>query len=123
MLHYTQLVWGDSYLVGCARVSFQEAKRGQIVYVEHFVCNYGPAGNIPQQSVYKIGEPCSDCLEGTYCTNPEYPGLCGSEILNETDFLKRKAHKTVEVINAEGRMKVSLMLLFLMYSLDLLRVN
>lgn len=44
-------------------------------YHEHFICNYGPTGNIPGQPVYRIGPPCSGCEEGTGCTL-DYPALC-----------------------------------------------
>ncbi|XP_030756277.1 venom allergen 3-like [Sitophilus oryzae] len=95
---YTQLVWADTYLVGCARVSFQKIEKSKTVYKEHFFCNYGPSGNIAGQPVYKPGEPCSACLEGTGCTDPEYPGLCGNEIVNETyyELLRRKSKLKLE---------------------------
>lgn len=46
------------------------------------VCNYGPAGNIPGEVVYKDGEPCSECPEGTECST-QYIGLCEGNILDD----------------------------------------
>ena len=37
------------------------------------VCNYGPGGNFLTRPVYKLGEPGSDCPEGTEATDE---GLC-----------------------------------------------
>ena len=37
------------------------------------VCNYGPGGNIIDKPVYQIGEPGSECPEGTTSTKK---GLC-----------------------------------------------
>ncbi|KAJ8946738.1 hypothetical protein NQ318_002568 [Aromia moschata] len=54
-LQYAQLVWAETYQVGCARVAFQRADGPKVTYTEHFVCNYGPSGNIPGQRVYKVG--------------------------------------------------------------------
>ncbi|XDB49987.1 PREDICTED: glioma pathogenesis-related protein 1 isoform X2 [Capra hircus] len=74
--HYTQVVWADSYKVGCAvqfcpRVSgFQGLLNGA-----HFICNYGPPGNYPTWP-YKRGSPCSACPKSdncldNLCTNPQ----------------------------------------------------
>ncbi|KAI4472037.1 cysteine-rich secretory protein-related [Holotrichia oblita] len=42
--HYTQLVWGDTYLIGCGFISFDNEDRfrtrNDIVHLH--VCNYGP---------------------------------------------------------------------------------
>ncbi|XP_047405755.1 glioma pathogenesis-related protein 1 [Sciurus carolinensis] len=74
--HYTQVVWANSYKVGCAvqfcpRVSgFESLSNGA-----HFICNYGPAGNYPTWP-YKKGGTCSacspddECLENL-CVNPK----------------------------------------------------
>ncbi|XP_057597243.1 glioma pathogenesis-related protein 1 isoform X1 [Hippopotamus amphibius kiboko] len=74
--HYTQVVWADSYKVGCAvqfcpRVSgFESLGSGA-----HFICNYAPAGNYPTWP-YKKGSTCSacpshdNCLDNL-CVNPQ----------------------------------------------------
>lgn len=77
---YTQLVWADTYLIGCARAVFQHSRGSNVVYHENAICNYGPSGNIPNLPVYKVGVPCSLCPEGTACSN-FYRSLCeGSRI-------------------------------------------
>ncbi|XP_027777835.1 glioma pathogenesis-related protein 1 [Marmota flaviventris] len=65
--HYTQVVWADSYKVGCAvqfcpRVSgFESLSNGA-----HFICNYGPAGNYPTWP-YQKGYTCSACPPDDKC--------------------------------------------------------
>ncbi|XP_056312200.1 glioma pathogenesis-related protein 1 isoform X2 [Danio aesculapii] len=62
--HYTQVVWADSYKVGCA---VQTCPNG--VAETHFsdipgvifVCNYATAGNFRGVSPYKQGASCSGC--------------------------------------------------------------
>ncbi|KFZ46955.1 Serotriflin, partial [Antrostomus carolinensis] len=65
--HYTQVVWYNSYQVGCA-LSFCPNS----TYKYFYVCQYCPAGNlvtsIPRP--YKAGKPCGDCPNA--CEN----GLC-----------------------------------------------
>ncbi|KAM6321167.1 glioma pathogenesis-related protein 1 [Aegotheles albertisi] len=59
--HYTQVVWAESYKVGCA-VHFCNTVENfpGLFRAAHFVCNYGPAGNYPRKP-YKAGRPCSGC--------------------------------------------------------------
>ncbi|NXI33861.1 GLIP1 protein, partial [Sterrhoptilus dennistouni] len=59
--HYTQVVWAESYKVGCA-VHFCNTVENfpGLSDAAHFVCNYGPAGNYPRKP-YKEGQPCSRC--------------------------------------------------------------
>ncbi|XP_029453393.1 GLIPR1-like protein 1 [Rhinatrema bivittatum] len=60
--HYTQVVWADSYKVGCAArqcsniEGYPDSKNWAIV-----VCNYGPAGNTIRKSPYRQGTACSEC--------------------------------------------------------------
>ncbi|CAH6778681.1 glioma pathogenesis-related protein 1 [Phodopus roborovskii] len=67
--HYTQVVWADTYKVGCAvqfcpRVShFSSLSNGA-----YFICNYGPGGNYPTWP-YKQGPTCSECPKGDSCLN------------------------------------------------------
>nr|CAD7424873.1 unnamed protein product [Timema monikensis] len=75
--HYTQLVWADSYLVGCGRVVFEEKDDNALVI--RLVCNYGPSGNIIRMPVYKVGSPCSECPDDTTCKHNLYTGLCASK--------------------------------------------
>ncbi|NXB52591.1 GLIP1 protein, partial [Leucopsar rothschildi] len=59
--HYTQVIWAESYKVGCA-VHFCNTVENfpGLFKAAHFVCNYGPAGNYPRKP-YKEGQPCSRC--------------------------------------------------------------
>ena len=59
--HYTQVVWANSYAVGCG---IAQCNMGSIL-----TCNYGPAGNYIGQKPYKSGTTCSQCEEGTTCAN------------------------------------------------------
>ncbi|NWJ04764.1 CRIS3 protein, partial [Crypturellus undulatus] len=67
---YTQLIWYNSYEVGCA-VAYCPKSRFNFFYV----CHYSPAGNDPLQitTPYKKGPRCSDCpghCDRGLCTNP-----------------------------------------------------
>ncbi|KAM9382235.1 cysteine-rich secretory protein 2 [Phaethornis superciliosus] len=68
--NYTQLIWYNSYLIGCA-VAY--CPRNQFNYF--YVCQYCPAGNNPMQiaTPYKSGPKCADCpghCDRGLCTNP-----------------------------------------------------
>uniref|UniRef100_A0A8C2N8N4 GLIPR1 like 1 n=2 Tax=Capra hircus TaxID=9925 RepID=A0A8C2N8N4_CAPHI len=63
--HYTQVVWADSYKVGCAVAICPNFGSPDSAL---FVCNYAPAGNYPNMSPYRTGTPCSMC-EGDTCEN------------------------------------------------------
>ncbi|XP_062239146.1 glioma pathogenesis-related protein 1 [Platichthys flesus] len=61
--HYTQVVWGSSYKVGCAAhlcpggVAGFDSKEGVV-----FVCNYATAGNMNSARPYESGgAACSGC--------------------------------------------------------------
>nr|XP_044603867.1 GLIPR1-like protein 1 [Equus asinus] len=62
--HYTQVVWANSYKVGCA-VRICPNLGGAETAV--FVCNYGPAGNIRNVIPYTKGASCSMCAAGDTC--------------------------------------------------------
>ncbi|KAM9327573.1 GLIPR1-like protein 1 [Pholidichthys leucotaenia] len=59
--HYTQVVWADSYKVGCA---VQLCPNGVHLFTQKegvvFVCNYAPAGNRGMRP-YMSGAACSGC--------------------------------------------------------------
>ncbi|NWY65984.1 GLIP1 protein, partial [Erithacus rubecula] len=59
--HYTQVVWAESFKVGCA-VHFCNTVENfpGLFQAAHFVCNYGPPGNYPRKP-YKEGQACSRC--------------------------------------------------------------
>ncbi|CAL1261144.1 unnamed protein product [Larinioides sclopetarius] len=78
--HFTQMVWAESWTLGCGKVVFKEGS----LYMTLIVCNYGPTGNVEKKSMYKIGKPCSDCPLNTCCGDSckrsgfriYYQGLC-----------------------------------------------
>ena len=65
--HYTQVVWANSYAVGCGITSCNNIytyPQGSLL-----ICNYGPPGNYIGQKPYKAGATCFECKEGTTCVN------------------------------------------------------
>ncbi|OCT81380.1 serotriflin [Xenopus laevis] len=67
--HYTQVMWYNSYMVGCS-VSYCPKKTYKYIYV----CQYCPAGNIirTMSTPYKSGQQCADCsgdCDNYLCTN------------------------------------------------------
>ena len=72
--HYTQVVWADTDEVGCGLVYYLDGS--WFTTLVH--CNYATAGNWGGQSLYRRGEPCTECPEGfNFCEN----GLCSKERL------------------------------------------
>ncbi|XP_055939489.1 CRISP/Allergen/PR-1-like [Argiope bruennichi] len=75
--HFTQLIWSQSWRVGCGFTVFKTG----LNYRRFYVCNYGPTGNIRDAPVYKEGNACSACPINSCCGQScksamEYPGLC-----------------------------------------------
>ena len=65
---YTQLMWADTYLVGCAAANLFKS-----LFV---ICNYGPRGNNVRKgvgTVYKRGPAGTACPVGT---RKDSTGLC-----------------------------------------------
>ncbi|XP_068218381.1 uncharacterized protein [Palaemon carinicauda] len=69
--HYTQMMWWNTYKVGCGYTMFKDGSWWKKLYT----CNYGPGGNIIFSEMYRAGSPCSSCPAGTTCSL-QYPGLC-----------------------------------------------
>ncbi|GIX83264.1 hypothetical protein CEXT_498091 [Caerostris extrusa] len=80
------VVWATSWRVGCGRAMFKEDGW----YTTFLVCNYGPAGNMYDGEMYKVGAPCSACPKGTcygstcrrYGHHFDYPGLCSTYLFS-----------------------------------------
>jgi len=76
--HYTQLVWANTYAVGCGVTTCNNpnAYTGSIWPEGQFVvCHYGPAGNYFDVKPYVQGTPCSKCTSRfPICSNH----LCSS---------------------------------------------
>ncbi len=71
--HFTQLVWADTRLVGCA-VSFCPANTLHDYPATYLVCNYASAGNYIGRNPYSGADSIADvCLGDAACKN----GLIG----------------------------------------------
>ncbi|XP_068223924.1 uncharacterized protein [Palaemon carinicauda] len=72
--HYTQVLWANTYEIGCGGVHYSTDLSGT-TYPESkiYVCNYGPAGNFLGQEIYTQGTAASQCSNGISTT---YPDLC-----------------------------------------------
>ena len=72
--HFTQVVWAETYLIGC----------GYSVYIENgmtknlYVCQYNPAGNMLTAPVYLKATSATNqaCPAGTSASSTDFPGLC-----------------------------------------------
>jgi len=64
--HYTQVVWANTYAVGCG---FTVCSTG---WSPIYACNYGPPGNYINQPIYTIGSAATACPSGTSPND----GLC-----------------------------------------------
>ncbi|XP_062397855.1 peptidase inhibitor 16 [Sardina pilchardus] len=74
--HYTQVVWADSYKVGCAAHLCVEIEGLPFGNATILVCNYYPAGNYEGEKPYDEGDVCSKCPEDMpRCMDT----LCGPE--------------------------------------------
>lgn len=74
--HYMQLIWADSFLVGCGYSYHYSGNK----YNKLYVCNYGPAGNVQGHLPYVTGHP--SCEQHGLQKSHTYPGLCvpGGEV-------------------------------------------
>eukprot|EP01100_Stratorugosa_tubuloviscum_P010473 TRINITY_DN44_c4_g1_i1.p1 TRINITY_DN44_c4_g1~~TRINITY_DN44_c4_g1_i1.p1 ORF type:complete len:232 (+),score=53.80 TRINITY_DN44_c4_g1_i1:147-842(+) len=68
--HYTQVIWAESYVIGCGFVTLT----GQ-PYSNIMACNYGPAGNFIDSPIHSIGTCATACPVGTV-PSFEYSCLC-----------------------------------------------
>ncbi|XP_069629468.1 GLIPR1-like protein 2 [Haliaeetus albicilla] len=64
--HYIQVVWDNSYKIGCAVTLCREV--AGIRNAVNFVCNYSPGGNGLRRP-YIEGKSCSNCAKGDTCEN------------------------------------------------------
>ncbi|RZC36093.1 CAP domain containing protein [Asbolus verrucosus] len=93
--HFSQVVWAETTRVGCARVWIPNNPEKK-AYHSVLICNYagddGIGGNIQDGTIYKVGEACSQCPEGTSC-NDKYTSLCGEiEPIPEREPYKKGSH-------------------------------
>ena len=71
--HYTQMVYAESFKIGCGLTVFKGPKWGAHKFL---ACNYGRHGNVFGREIYTVGEACSKCSSGI-CSK-KYPALCVS---------------------------------------------
>ncbi|KAF6211637.1 hypothetical protein GE061_012150 [Apolygus lucorum] len=103
---FAQLVWADTFMVGCAMTLCRSKSRNVSRIVT--ACNFAPGGMISGKSVYKAGGPCSQCTKlylngtgGSFCSE-EYNNLCavqtteGSQIQNPQPVYRTKIFQSVE---------------------------
>ncbi|QQP50767.1 Venom allergen 5 [Caligus rogercresseyi] len=62
--HFTQLIWADTYEIGCGFVAYTGRKRRGDAIQKIYICNYGPGGNSVSSPIYKQGYQCSECPLG-----------------------------------------------------------
>lgn len=67
-----QLVWASTNEIGCGYM----ATRDVAGFSQYYVCHYGPGVKVGQP-VYRIGEPATECAEGTV-KSMDNIGLCES---------------------------------------------
>ncbi|KAF8764638.1 CRISP/Allergen/PR-1 like protein [Argiope bruennichi] len=89
--HFTQIIWSRSWRIGCGYTVYKE----QNVYYKFYACNYGPAGNVINEPLYKEGAPCSACPTNSCCGRScgkkmKYPGLCKMKKSKKTPIYLRK---------------------------------
>lgn len=72
--NFTQLIWANSYWVGCGFSTFKTVKNTDM---SMYVCHYGPSGNNQGKSIYiENKQGGCNCLTGLSCGNPSFKGLC-----------------------------------------------
>jgi len=63
VLHFTQIIWAETYKVGCGFIIYFDGQ----YYKRLYSCNYGHGGNWIGRPIYLKGEPCSKCPKDTKC--------------------------------------------------------
>lgn len=93
--HYTQMVWADTYKIGCGRSVFVLTDSEVDYTAEFLVCNYGPAGNVLDTPVYQFGPPASNCSFGK--ESFYFSGLCAGPLndIRGKDARKDLVHDSV----------------------------
>uniref|UniRef100_A0A1A9WYF7 SCP domain-containing protein n=1 Tax=Glossina brevipalpis TaxID=37001 RepID=A0A1A9WYF7_9MUSC len=77
--HYSQLVWGETNLIGCGFAEYKDASK----YNKLYVCNYGPGGNVVGYNPYQVGRP--SCSVYGLKQSTRYQGLCVEDNLPAYD--------------------------------------
>lgn len=77
--HYTQVVWANSYRLGCAAASCPSGIKGAFSQGTIYICRYGPPGNYVGQNPFKVGAECSKCDESDDEWGNCLDGLCATD--------------------------------------------
>ncbi|XP_054726633.1 CRISP/Allergen/PR-1 isoform X1 [Anastrepha obliqua] len=85
--HYSQLVWGETSLVGCGFSEYKDSTK----YNKLYVCNYGPGGNVVGYNPYEVGKP--SCATYGLRSSSRYQGLCAPSV---APFVSANAIDTYE---------------------------
>ncbi|KAK8776849.1 venom allergen 5-like [Amblyomma americanum] len=75
--HFSQMVWAATQYVGCGATDYTIDPKAELPYLQLYVCNYGPGGNVLTTPLYLPGDDdtiCSSCPKGTACNKKT--GLC-----------------------------------------------
>ena len=71
--HFTQVIWANSYLVGCGLAQYKDGGW----FTSYYVCEYGPVGNVIGMPMYSSSPSKANvCPSGTSPGNTTFPGLC-----------------------------------------------
>lgn len=79
--HYTQVVWANSFKLGCGFADCTIEAFGAGLYTL-VVCQYSPPGNWRGQFPFAKGDACTECADGDYCHN----SMCANTARDGIDF-------------------------------------
>lgn len=105
----TQIIWAETEFIGCAAAQLRaEAtlilnnntdlinanKNLHHRYVHGYMlaCNYNPAANLPGHSMFKPGQPCTNCSDDRPGCSYIYQGLCGIGLITFSRIRVHIAH-------------------------------
>lgn len=101
MGQYSQLIWDTTEYLGCGLMTFKNpyVDEKNPMHMMKLVCNYGPAGNIDNAPIYRIGQPCSLCISKK--CHPKYRSLCISDWKTQISYEKNKLKEDIRKIMME----------------------
>jgi hypothetical protein len=71
--HFSQVIWANSYLIGCGFAQYPDGG----FYTNLYICHYGPHGNVVGEPLYKSSKTQGcECPGQLNCHNETYKGLC-----------------------------------------------
>ncbi|KAK9881697.1 hypothetical protein WA026_017216 [Henosepilachna vigintioctopunctata] len=105
---FSQSIWDTVQYIGCGVSSFKINEEGEpnTTHTLLIVCNFAPAGNIPNSPIYKLGKPCSEC-PSKFC-NVKYNNLCDTTETNDSKFTKKQVERLFENVMSPWDWKTKL---------------